>query len=189
MSSRTKSRKSRSRSRSIGTREDLVVTPVVETPVVVTRGVGDMPPHKAAAVGVGVVYGIFLVVLLVFSIIFLTQLHKYTVNGQKVLNTNDGKVLYGALITGITLSLIAILVATVTGRGIGLLLVLIAFVANVLVLVYLKKLFDMGARDGDKTMKDNFAAKFVFWGIVANFILAGLLLILGIVHDKKENML
>jgi len=56
-------------------------------------------------------------------------------------------------------------------------------------LVYMKKLWDQGASDGKKLMKNNFSSKFVFWGIVANFILAGLLLILGIVHDKKENML
>lgn len=190
-SRKSRSRNSRTRSRSIGAQDELVVTPVVETPVIVETKRRDVTsPHKAAAIGVGVVYGIFLVVLLVFSIIFLTQLHKYTLpDGTKVLNTENGKVLYGSLITAVVISLLALLVAAVTGRGVGTLLVLVAFVADILVLVYMKKLWDQGAKSPKGLMKHDLSSKFVFWGIVANFVLAGLLIVVALVHDKREGLL
>lgn len=188
MSTKSRSKKSRTRSRSIGAND--IVTPIIETPVFIeTRRHGVTPPHKAVAVAVGAVYGIFLVTILVFSIIFLTKLHTYTVNGTKVLNTEDGKVLYGGLITAVIISILALLVAVVTGRGIGTLLLLVAFVANVLVLVYMKKLWDKGATNGKKLMKNDLSAKFVFWGLVANFVLGGLLIVVSLVHDKKENLI
>lgn len=191
MSSRSKNaRSSRSRSRSIGSKDlVLAVTPMIETPEIV-EAKADTPAHRVSALSLGVLYGVFLVALLVFSIIFLTKLHTYALpDGTKVLNTENGKVLYGSLITAVIVSMLALLVAAVTGRGIGMLLVLVAFVANILVLVYMKKLWDQGARSAKGHMKDDFSAKFVFWGIVANFVLGAVNIVVGIFYDKKEGNL
>ena len=190
-SRRSKSaRSTRSRSRSIGSKDLVLATPVIETPVIVESKSDRTPAHRAAKQGLDVVYGIFLVALLVFSIIFLTKLHTYALpDGTKVLNTENGKVLYGSLITAVIVSMLSLLVSVVTGRGIGMLLALVAFVANILVLVYMKKLWDQGARSAKGHMKDEFSAKFVYWGIVANFVLAGVMIVVGIFHDKKEGNL
>lgn len=182
--------KSRSRSRSLGAVPEEV--PMIATPVVAYGRRRDITyPHKAVAIGVGAVNGIFLVVLLIFSILFLTQLHQYSLpDGTKVLNTESGKVLYGGLITAVVISLLSLLVAAASGRGVGTLLVLVALVADVLVLVYMKKLWDSGAvNDKQKLMKDDLNSKFIFWGLIAYFALAGLLIVVSIVHDKKEKLL